>query len=321
MTIGLTIPKVFDETGEAVDGRLYAANMNDIWTKIKLIADAVDANALLDPFPVGMIAAFPGLGGAIPVGWLACDGSSYLRSSYPALWALLGDTYRTHADGMHGYLPDFQGRTIYGVGSHADVDSFTDNEGASLANRSPRHNTTNALTLPDHTHTGTTGIESATHTHTGTTGDDTPDHAHSGTTNGESVSHTHSGNTGTESNNHTHNVPMNDDGATSGDGVGVSVDHGETNVVATDGDSTTHTHPFTSGTESANHDHAFNTGGASTRHAHAVTVGIESANHTHAITTGNPNSHPAPGGSIGPGGSLPADVGGYGVATWIIKAT
>lgn len=87
---------------------------------------------------------------AIPAKWLACDGSSLLRASYPALFAVIGTTWGT-ADGTHFTLPDLRGRAPIGVGT------------GSYASPTPRvladvggletHSLTAAENGP-HTHTG-----------------------------------------------------------------------------------------------------------------------------------------------------------------------
>jgi microcystin-dependent protein len=61
------------------------------------------------------IVSYPGTG-AIPSGWLECDGSSQLRSAYPDLFAAFGTTFGS-ADGTHFNLPDMRGKFIYGASS------------------------------------------------------------------------------------------------------------------------------------------------------------------------------------------------------------
>lgn len=55
-------------------------------------------------------------GPTAPTGWLFCDGSSQLRSAYPALFAVIGTTWGS-VDGTHFTLPDMRGRTPIGVGT------------------------------------------------------------------------------------------------------------------------------------------------------------------------------------------------------------
>lgn len=62
--------------------------------------------------PVGAVVAFAG--GTPPEGWLECDGSQCLISSYPALAEVLGDTYGVPDDPAQFYLPDLRGVFVRG---------------------------------------------------------------------------------------------------------------------------------------------------------------------------------------------------------------
>lgn len=48
-----------------------------------------------------------------PAGWLHCNGGSYLRATYPALFAAIGTLYGS-VDGTHFSIPQSQGRTMVG---------------------------------------------------------------------------------------------------------------------------------------------------------------------------------------------------------------
>jgi microcystin-dependent protein len=52
-------------------------------------------------------------GSAAPTGWLLCDGTSYLRTDYPALFAAIGTTYGS-VDGTHFNVPNAKGKVIVG---------------------------------------------------------------------------------------------------------------------------------------------------------------------------------------------------------------
>lgn len=54
-----------------------------------------------------------------PEGTLPCDGSSYLRVDYPALYGALSAVYITDADNFT--TPDLQGRAIIGTGAGLDL--------------------------------------------------------------------------------------------------------------------------------------------------------------------------------------------------------
>lgn len=89
--------------------------------------------------PSGMIVDFGGA--AAPSGWLLCDGASYLRATYPDLFAAIGTTYGA-ADGTHFNVPDLRGRVPVGyaaAGGHADVSTLGNNDGVAAANRRAKH--------------------------------------------------------------------------------------------------------------------------------------------------------------------------------------
>lgn len=52
----------------------------------------------------------------IPYGWLPCDGRTVELRKYPALFALIRDTYGPAKDGTFT-VPDLRGRAIYGANS------------------------------------------------------------------------------------------------------------------------------------------------------------------------------------------------------------
>lgn len=69
--------------------------------------------------PVGSILEYAGT--AAPAGFLLADGTSYLRTAYPALFAVIGTTYGA-ADGTHFNVPNRKGRV--GVGRDAAQSEF-----------------------------------------------------------------------------------------------------------------------------------------------------------------------------------------------------
>jgi len=72
---------------------------------------AASAAAETPSVPTGMVLPFAGVGA--PAGWLECDGSSQLRSAYPALYAVIADIYGA-VDGAHFSVPDLRGRVARG---------------------------------------------------------------------------------------------------------------------------------------------------------------------------------------------------------------
>ncbi len=69
--------------------------------------------------PAGLSCTFCGT--SAPTGWLMCDGASYLRSTYPDLFAVIGTSVGA-ADGTHFNVPDFRGRFLRGVDNGAGRD-------------------------------------------------------------------------------------------------------------------------------------------------------------------------------------------------------
>jgi microcystin-dependent protein len=55
-------------------------------------------------------------GAAAPAGYLLCDGTSYLRATYPDLFTAIGTTFGS-VDGTHFNVPDLRGRVPVGVGT------------------------------------------------------------------------------------------------------------------------------------------------------------------------------------------------------------
>ena len=159
--------------------------------------------------------------GEPPRGWLWCAGQAVSRSTYPALYLAIGDTWGAGDGATTFNVPDFRGRDLRGL----------DNMGGTDAGRIGAANTlggtggTGTITtshLPAHTH------DLGSHTHTG------PSHTHS-----------FSATTGNPSANHTHD--MNDVynqgglyGVTNGAGAGNAINNVSTRATA--GMSADHTH-------------------------------------------------------------------------------
>jgi len=173
-----------------------------------------------------------------PTGYLLCDGSAVSRTTYSALFSVIGTTWGA-GDGSSTFnLPDTRGRIIVGLGSHSDVAALGQSDGAALANRRVKHSHTNGLTW--------SGSFAGTNANTGT----------------ESADHTHSGSTGGISANHYHGVTAS---YVSGSDYQWSdyngVNHFQNNVGNTGYVSSDHSHSFTTGGRSAAHSHNFTPAG------------------------------------------------------------
>jgi len=86
------------------------------------ITDAmINSGAVSILHPSGSIIMYGG--SSAPTGWLLCDGASYLRADYAALYAIIGNAFGT-ADGTHFNVPDMKGAFPRGAGQST---IFTDN--------------------------------------------------------------------------------------------------------------------------------------------------------------------------------------------------
>jgi hypothetical protein len=77
------------------------------------------ANINYDLQPIGSISAYGG--SSAPDGWLVCDGSSVLKTSYSELYGIIGTSYGS-VDATHFNLPDLRGKFVRGVDSGAGND-------------------------------------------------------------------------------------------------------------------------------------------------------------------------------------------------------
>ncbi len=104
------------------------------------------ASQLAAFFPVSF--ALPCFDTAAPAGWIFLTGQA-TPADAPELLAHYGAT-----------LPDMRGRTVVGVGPHADVDTLYDDDGLPAASRTPLHNS--SVHEVPHTH-GTPNVDAFNH--------------------------------------------------------------------------------------------------------------------------------------------------------------
>lgn len=110
--------------------------------------------------PAGVIMAFGGT--TAPTGYLLCDGTSYLRATYPNLYAAIQTAFGS-ADGTHFNVPDFRGQFLRGVSGTSSNDpdkgsrsamapggNINNNVGSIQTNATKKNGL--ALTDPGHTH-------------------------------------------------------------------------------------------------------------------------------------------------------------------------
>lgn len=187
-------------------------------------------------------------GTSAPSGYLLCDGSSLLRASYPALFAVIGTAFGA-VDGTHFNIPDWRGRFMRGTdgGTGRDPDSASRTAMNVGGNTGNNVGSIQSGQLSSHTHTQ----NSHTHTISGSTGLQSADHHHV-----------------TALNNGVNGFTTGDSIATSNLGAGVG-GFGQTVAIRHDlltgGQDTSHSHDMSSGSNSSTTATNQNTGGNENR--------------------------------------------------------
>lgn len=120
-------------------------------------AGLIEAELNLGP-PTGTVEMFAG--SAAPTGYLFCTGATVSRTTYAALFAVIGTAFGA-GDGSTTFgLPDMRGRAPIGVGTGTGLTAR-----ALGAAGGAETVTLDVTQIPGHTHTGTTNA-SGSHTHT-----------------------------------------------------------------------------------------------------------------------------------------------------------
>jgi microcystin-dependent protein len=115
--------------------------------------------------PTGSIIMFAGA--VAPAGWLMCDGSAVSRTTYAALWGVLGTSYGSGDTVSTFNLPDLENRVPLGAGSRALGNSGGAERVALTTAQLPSHShglNNHTHSTPNHTHTGTAAL-TGNHTH------------------------------------------------------------------------------------------------------------------------------------------------------------
>lgn len=225
----------------------------------------------------------------IPQGFLLCDGSAVLRTTYSNLFDIIGTAWGAGDGNTTFNLPDLRDRTVIGQGS----------VGVTIGTVIGSGTTTSAHThdLSNHTHTMANHVHSlAGHTHGGSTTGDT-NHVHVFSTGGRSNTHSHTGKTQSPSGTHGHDNTTNQ---YAGRPTNVSA---FASSPCTDGDDTDHTHSGTTAGEQAGHSHNIPADNSNTGGANSNTSDGPAPNVTGASSSG-----------AGNGNYMPS-----GVARWIIR--
>lgn len=233
-----------------------------------LVWDGAGFDTFYDPNSDGLpIGAMLDYGGDTdPLHYLICDGRALSRTTYAALYAVIG-VRNGAGDGSTTFnIPDARDRSTVGA------------------------STAKVLGSTGGTSEASTAAHSHPHAHTASAGQDSPDHSHGGSTAGQSADHGHSGSTGTESAAHAHTTFSSDRGVYLGGGGNIAKSNIGGAGDTTSTETAAHAHSFGTGGASNDHAHGFGTGGASARHGHTVTV--DSASPSSPAAAANANYHP-----------------------------
>lgn len=194
----LTVPYSFN-TNTAI----IASEMNSNFGAIKTFVEALAAGTNIDTgvitseklatntvqllTPTGSVTQYAG--SAAPTGWLFCDGAEVSRTTYAALFAVVGTTFGSGNGSSTFNLPDLKGRVPVGkavTGTFANLAATGGAETHTLTTAqipSHQHNISsyahsvtqsNALTTHNHTDGSLTVSSSGGHTH----GVSDPQHRH-----------------------------------------------------------------------------------------------------------------------------------------------
>lgn len=98
------------QLGEAINWKADRALKN---------LDSTGTGFVIQP---GTIIIWPGT--TVPDGYLLCDGSEISRTTYAALFAVIGTTYGSGDSSGTFNLPDFQDRVIQGSGTRGNVGTY-----------------------------------------------------------------------------------------------------------------------------------------------------------------------------------------------------
>jgi len=107
----------------------------NITTKVSQLVAAIQASLSL---PVGMVVA--SAVAAAPTGWLICNGQAISRTTYAALFALLGTAYGAGDGSTTFNVPDYRGLFLRGLDAGRGLNPVTQNLGQVLLDSVVSHN-------------------------------------------------------------------------------------------------------------------------------------------------------------------------------------
>ena len=118
-------PEDIDPQGEGsgLDADKLDGVEGDDYALKKWVLQQLAAQPATPSVPAGTIHAYGGT--TAPAGYLMCDGTSYLRTDYPSLFAAIGTAFGA-ADSTHFNVPDLRGRFLRGEDAMGGLGSGRD---------------------------------------------------------------------------------------------------------------------------------------------------------------------------------------------------
>ena len=253
----------------AGDKFVTSAVFRSLIEKVKDLKDELNETIKETGVPIGSVTPFAGQ--SAPSGWLLCNGAAVSRTTYAALYAIIGTTYGSGNGSSTFNLPDMQGRFLLGVNSdHARGTKGGEESHILTVDEMPSH--THTQNAHNHSASGSSASAGA-HTHTLTVNSG-GNHNHSASS-GSAGSHRHNWLWGT-------NGPANGDNIMAGwGGLNSSNAYTDGLQIALAG---AHTHSITVNSGgSHNHSGTAQSAGA---HSHTISVSVSSTTATNQNTGG-----------------------------------
>jgi microcystin-dependent protein len=101
------------DVSAVVGDRVYALQQGSVL----IVSGKIGAEAQSSGVPVGALTQYAGTSGAVPGGWLLCEGQEVSRTDFAVLFSRLGTTYGGGNGSTTFNLPNLQNRVPVGVGS------------------------------------------------------------------------------------------------------------------------------------------------------------------------------------------------------------
>lgn len=161
-------------TAKIVDGAVATAKLADGAVTTAKIADGavtaakLAAGVIPAAVPAGTVVAFAG--SAAPSGWLVCNGAAISRTTYAALFAVIGTTWGAGDGSTTFNLPDLRGEFIRGLDLGRGVDSGRVLGSAQASQNLSHTHTASTGSGGEHDHAGPATTDNTSGTGTGTTG-------------------------------------------------------------------------------------------------------------------------------------------------------